>query len=419
MSTLLFAAMLAGADPLSGQALYADVVTYSNLGKHRTGSADDRKTSKWLADELRKLGAEVQVQVHPYRLRQFFPTAIALKVGDLDMQAFPLWWPKPTGPKPIVGPLVAVAGSQAAGSLAGKIALVKIDDVPGTALVTDSVVHKLLRPVIEAGAAGAVLMTRVPSGELVTLNAPSELPPWPLPVLIVGKAQKAAIDRAATAGASTSLLLDGAYDDRAEADEVVGKIGHGSRTVIVTTPSSGWFHCAGERGPGIALWLGLARWAAQHPSDTTFLFVASSGHEIGGLGVEHFVAKLAPKPADVFTWLHLGAGIAVYDYDTSGGGFRKKTTASPMRRLFCSREYVPVLKAAFADLPDIKPIVTDRPNGEMVVFQRLGYRYWGFGSPSPFHHQPGDLPATSTGPELLEPVGQAILTALATLLDRK
>jgi hypothetical protein len=262
-------------------------------------------------------------------------------------------------------------------------------------------------------------MTRVPSGELMTLNAPADLPPWPLPVLIVGKAQEVALDRAAAAGTMTSLLLDGTYDNRAEADEVVGHIGHGAKTVIVTTPSSGWFHCAGERGPGVALWLGLARWAAQHPDAASFQFVASSGHEIGGLGVEHFVKHFAPKPMDVHTWLHLGAGIAVYDYDTAGGGFRRKPTASPMRRLFCTKEYVSVLRRAFADLPDIKPMVTDKPNGEMIVFLREGYRFWGFGSPSPYHHQPGDFPAITTGPELLEPVGRAILNALATIIREK
>ena len=32
-----------------------------------------------------------------------------------------------------------------------------------------------------------------------------------------------------------------------------------ARHVVVTTPISGWFGCGGERGPGVALLLGLAR----------------------------------------------------------------------------------------------------------------------------------------------------------------
>src|SRR5207244_7661833 len=127
---------------------------------------------------------------------------------DVEVKAFPLWWPKPTGPTPVVGPLVAVTATPAAASLAGKIALVKVDEIPGATLLADSVVHKLLRPVIAAGAAAAVLMTRVPSGEYMALNAPAELPAWPVPVLLVGKAAEATLDRAAAAGTQASPLLD-------------------------------------------------------------------------------------------------------------------------------------------------------------------------------------------------------------------
>ena len=398
------------ADPLRGSALYADVVAYSDLGEHRTGTPEDRKTSEWLAAELRRAGADVQL--HPFRLRQFFPTAVALKVGGAEVKAFPLWWPKPTGPAPVVGPLAAVPAAPAVGSLAGKIALLKVDNVPGATLVPDSVVHKLIAPAVAAGAAGVVLVTRVPSGEYMALNAQAGPAAWPVPVVLVGRADEAALDRAAAAGTPASLLLDGKYDDAAEAVEVVGRIGRGAKTVVISTPSSGWFRCAGERGPGIALWLGLARWAARHPGDTCYLFVASSGHELGGLGVKHFVEHHAPKPGDVRCWLHLGAGIATYDYDTAGDGFQRKTTVSPMRRLYSTKEFVPTLADAFAGLPDLKPVASDRPGGEMLVFARAGYRYWGFAGGSVFHHQPGDVPDRITGPELLEPVGRAIVAAL-------
>ena len=71
------------------------------------------------------------------------------------------------------------------------------------------------------------------------------------------------------------MILDGKYQADAEAYEVIGKLNRGKKLVVVTTPSSGWFQCAGERGAGVALWLGLARWAARQKTDFSYQFVAS------------------------------------------------------------------------------------------------------------------------------------------------
>ena len=55
--------------------------------------------------------------------------------------------------------------------------------------------------------------------------------------------------------------------------------------VVVMTPRSGWWHCAGERGGGIACWLEVMRAMAGSVPARGVLFVATTGHEIGLPGI--------------------------------------------------------------------------------------------------------------------------------------
>ena len=127
---------------------------------------------------------------------------------------------------------------------------------------------------------------------------------------------------------------------------MIARLDRGRRTIMVTTPSSGWFHCAGERGPGIALWLALARWAAQRKSAVSYQFVASSGHELDGVGLREFMRREPPRQADLLCWLHLGAGIATYDYKKTENGLERLGAASPLRKLYSVEQFVPALKEA-------------------------------------------------------------------------
>jgi hypothetical protein len=276
-------------------------------------------------------------------------------------------------------------------------------------------VHQAIEPVIRAGAAAIVAIASSATGEIMTLNAMSGNARWAVPIVLAGQADEDLLDRAAASAASASVLIDGAYKNNAEAHEVIGSLERGRRVVMVSTPSSGWFHCAGERGPGIALWLGLARWAAQRKSPFTYRFVASSGHELDGAGLREFMKREPPRMEDVVCWLHLGAGIATYDYKRTAGGLERLGSASPLRKLYSVERFVPALQEAFADLTDLKPLVTDRPAGEILLLAEKHYPYFGFAGGSIFHHAPADMPERTTGPELLEPVGKALVKALTTI----
>ena len=79
--------------------------------------------------------------------------------------------------------------------------------------------------------------------------------------------------------------------------------------LVVMTPRSGWYACASERGGGIACWLELMRTLRTPQPERDVLFVASSGHELGHLGIDSFVAKRPGIVPNSVGWIHLGANI--------------------------------------------------------------------------------------------------------------
>ena len=385
--------------PLDGRLLYGDVARYASMGEHRTATPADVQTSEWLRQELESAGYRTRLTT--FQLEQFFPRKTELTVAGTLLPSFPMWWPRPTGPGPLRG------------ALGKEIALVKLGEVRGGAIAPGDPVHQALESAIRAGAAGIVAIVSSFSGEPATLNVRPDDARWPVPIVVAGEDDCPRLDRWAAQRADASLLVDGAYRKEAAAHDVIGRLERGRRFVMVTTPSSGWFRCAGERGPGIALWLALARWA-KTKSRVSYQFVASSGHELDGMGLRAFLRSEPPRVEDIICWLHLGAGIATYDYRRAPDGLHKLTLPSPQRRLYSSARLAPVVRNAFTMVPDLTP-VTDRPLGEMILMAEKEYPYFGFAGGSVFHHTPGDLPERATGPELLGPVGAAVVNALTAI----
>ena len=401
------AAHAPGADPLSGAALYRDVETYSGFGEHRTGGAPDHTTSRWLAAELKRAGCETELV--PWRTQQFFLDRCELTVGNKQLEAFPVWWPKATRQ---VGTRADLAPLEATTTTKGAIAFAAVDGLTGGGAVLNpgGPVAAMAKHAVARGATGLIVIERNPIGELVALNAQDTLAPFPIPVVLVGGKDEAHIEASLMHGPPVQLAILGRIEPAAIGYEVLGHIGSGPREVIVSTPSSGWFHCAGERGPGIAIWLALARMVGKAtPPGVRFTFIASSGHELDGVGMHHFLKEIAPQPERVKSWLHLGAGIATYAYD----GARRLDRVSAARGLMTNDPaLMPALERDFEGQPGLKPVLTDKPVGEMSYMAEHGYKCWGIAGGSALHHMRSDLPARATGQEILEPTARAIHRAL-------
>ena len=395
--------------PISGDSLYRDLITYYNLGEHRTASPGDQKTSDWLNSELRKAGMKTAFQ--PFGLRQFFLSKSALVVDGNPIASFPLWLPNATGPNPIVAPLVDYHPSE---RLSGMVALIRFPFDARAAIVKGSTQGELIMGAAKLGARAVIAITEGPSGEIIALNVQEGMQPWSVPVLLAPARSEPLLRAASARRAIASILIDGREDLHATARNVIGRIGRGNKSVVVSTPQSGWFRCAGERGPGIALWLGLARWVRKNPSDFSYVFVSTSGHELGGLGIRAFLDNGAPPRSRVAAWIHLGAGIATWKWQQTDKGMARTREVDSNRLLMCSPGLVSTVAPLFADLPGLKP--GSQSVGEYRDIAKAGYRTMAIAAAHMFHHTPADSPEV-TSPELLEPVATALVNTLTAIQD--
>ena len=143
---------------------------------------------------------------------------------------------------------------------------------------------------------------------------------------------------------------------------LVASLVRGPRQIVVSTPFSGWTQCAGERGPGIATLLALVPWLKQAKPSHSITFIATSGHELGDLGMRDVLAHAAPDPSTVDSWFHLGAGFAARDWYETPIGLVPMKSADPQRYLLASDTLRGQAAAAFQGLPGLETVrfVTER-----------------------------------------------------------
>ena len=423
LRTLLMSACLAGAalvmvsvqpatagdEMLKGETLYQDVVTYASRSPHRTGTPGDLGTSEWIAGELKKAGFETQLQT--WKVRQFLNPVSTLKIGADEVDCFPFWYPKATGAQPVAAPLVLLSKTAADEELRGRIVFVPAK------IVGAAVYYEGINPVAErcakAGAVGLAAVVGSLSGELAAINAnePYHQKPLPLPAVIVAMKDQERIEKAAQEGRTASLLITGQDNAEAKAENVAGTLKRGKRWIVVTTPTSGWFTCAGERGPGVALFLALARWAAQSGSTLSYLFLSNSGHELDNMGAHFTLDAYAPPSKDVACWIHLGASIATREWQKTDQGLKPLPDVNKNLSLAGTEDLMPLLKPAFQNVPGYAPRSQGPIAGELRHFVSAGYRVFGFFGGHAYFHTMMDTPAT-TNPALLEPVGRALVEVI-------
>lgn len=397
----------AAADPLAGAALYADVKTYAGLGEHRTGTPGDAATTEWLAKALTGAGYTVERQGFDYPVFELARAEVTL--GGRTLEGFPYWTPGTSPPGGVSGALSLSGGS-------GKIALVVLP--PGTGGGLDAPPPGQITDAVKSGAAAVVAVTDNPLGEMSVLNRNPKAAPWPVPVLLVAGREAAALK--AAAGETATVRVEGRTVNRT-AYNVIGRRARAGKHLVVSTPKSGWLTCAGERGAGVAIWLGLARWLAA-ATDHNLTVVAASGHEFDGYGAHRFIETLAPRPAETKLWLAIGANVAAYDFALQDGRIARQPGPQAGRILACSETLMPLAARAFAGQPGYAtPLDVDnrKPPGELAAFQARGYSpLIGLVALHPLHHTRRDLPDVTDG-AMLEPVARGLQAILQQACVRR
>lgn len=420
-------------DPFAGENLYRDVVYYCSLGYHRTATRTDYATKAWLAQRLKELGFSVQVM--PYSTNQFYPSDTSVTVGNhAKIEALPVWWPKSTNREGVKGKLTTDITD-----VAGKIYL--FDNS-----LANSVTQAVQTQIKTAEANGAIGVIDVLtqsvtlSEEILGQNAMEQISyaagadpgagdqtPWMIPVVTVGRKDRPALQTAIDETSDVKIKSTGTSNNEAIGNVVIGTLERGdpTKTMIVSTPYSGWFTCGGERGSGIAIWLALAEWAAKDTSGVKWIFMTSDGHELLFRGTNMFLrSNLIPPPSDVYLWTHFGADAITYNYVQNPNGTLSRTNLP-------ATQYISYLAPA-------NPLILDAINSTYVadggalgilgtknsivagdVFYAVYHGYNNImyiSSSNPTFHTLQDTPEV-TGPALLEPMAKLSRSALEQVIS--
>ena len=350
---------------------------YEEMGDHRTGREADDRATLWMMEELRKVGVEADFQTWRFPRVEIHDASI--RFGGWDIPAVPTFDSAFTDHNGLTGTL-------------------RTDNGPGIVLWQfppddqermAAGVYTSFELARADGADAIIMVMGDPEGYPVVRNAERPLDPIELPVLQVAPVDAGPLLDAV--GSEITMISDAGRVD-APADNVVGTIpgtDPDAEPVVLMTPKSGWYTCAAERGGGIAIWMEVAGRVAANPGRRTLNLVASSGHELHHLGLDHYIRELGDAAHDVHAWMHLGASIGSRNGQPSYAAsdeelFNVATNALNEQGL--ERRAFPVGNAGFGEARNIGEI-----NGRFASF--LGGH--------PYFHSPQDTYDRCIDPESL------------------
>jgi hypothetical protein len=365
---------------------------YEQQGIHRTGTDVDRLSAEWLAGEVRAIGATPVLE--EFSLSRVDPVASSLTVNGRTIEGLPLFDGGFTDASGIEGQLGALGS-----------------DAP--IAVTEVVPNQQ-----EAGAIGEArrngkhrAIVAITSGLLPGFcpsNADSFVEPFGPPVLQVSSEDASILSDCARQGATARLIADATLT-QTKAFNVVAAVPGADETsapLVVMTPRSGWWGCASERGGGIAIWLEIMRAVHNARPAREVLFVASSGHELGHIGLDAFMHRRAGLVPSAKAWIHLGANIGA----ALGPGNILQASDDEMEALMAE----PMTKAGLGI--DRRLARGATPLGEALNVHRGGGRFISIIGKNNLFHNPDD-----SGPDVIDTdviarfagVFAAVATALA------
>ncbi len=262
---------------------------------------------------------------------------------------------------------------------------------------------EIVRQTQDAGATLAVVATQSASGGLCAINrAPAT--PGEVPICLApGQAYDALC--AAPVGVHFKAEVSPGHSENLSAffpcETVDGP------PLVVTTPLSGWFSCAGERGTGIAVAISVCQDLSAHGP---VLLVMPTGHELGYLGAAQYIDALDHPVSGV---LHLGSCIADKTALGQDGAMRAVSNLDgPRFSRVCS---------ALESL-NVKPEQPRNPTaprewiGESELWAPFNYPMISIAGTSETFHTPDDLPHNATNVELLEHVRSCVFSAAQALI---
>lgn len=362
---------------------------FDQQGWHRTGSVTDRECAAWLQQRCASIGLEAEQ--HQYPFHRVDPGPCSVDLGGTRIEGYPLI------DSVLPPPGTVIKGPASFPGEAGTVGVVRVNQHRNDAELSEARTagHQAIVAAIEGDEPGFTL-----------LNAWRFSDPYGPPVIQVPISAWDELNKARESSAHLTIICGAGKTSTNVANVIARLPGHYPKRapLVVLTPRSGWWHCAGERGGGLAIWLELARVLYETPLSRDVVFLATTGHELGYLGVRMFLDRDPSLARDAKAWLHLGANIGAAQT-------RLMVRASEQALL-------DLAQAARVSHDRLNPnfAVTSKPLGEAGVVAEFGGRFVSFiGAGFPLFHSTNDRwPASCDWPAMAE-AGELALRILRAL----
>ena len=371
------------------------IEAYDRQGVHRTGTDIDNASAEWLLEQVKGIGLDGGLEA--FALDRVDPRACHVTAGGTRVDGLPLFDGTFTSQGGVTGRL----GRPGSGA---EIALVDVDQA---GIFNEG---RSLADLRRAAHQAIVVVTRGAHPGLTPMNAGSFTAPFGAPVLQVGSEHGEWLDAVARAGTPLQFVAQ-ATRTRVAAQNVVVSVKARPAAgtpdlppIVVMTPRSGWWQCASERGGGLACWLEALRALAAAGASRSATFVASSGHELGHLGLESFIHRRSDLVKGAAAWVHLGANIGA-----ANGRARLQSSDDRIEQLA-----VAAMARAGAGEQQRVPRGTV-PAGEARNIHLGGGRYVSLLGSSPFFHSQADRWPVAVDAAAVTRISAAVSDLVASL----
>jgi len=345
------------------------LAAWDRQGIHRTASAGDHAGAEWLGREAMALGAKVWIE--EFALDRLDPVECFVEFGVRQLAAVPVFDASATDAEGIAGRLGAIGSETEIG----------VAELSPRAVYTGEL-ERIRR---DSRHRALVVVCAGDRPGMGLLNAEQFRSPYGPPAVHVSSTDRPSVFEA-IAQRRPARLVSICKRKPTKARNVVVTLPGTQRNrppLVVMTPRSSWWQSTAERGGGIVCWLESLRALIEAAPACDVVFTANSGHELGHLGLDDFVARRPGWDRAVAqggaTWVHYGANIGAVDGQLS--------VVSPADDL---RELAALELASAGQPPDALAPKSLVPSGETRDIHRAGGRYVTLVGTSPFFHLPQD-----------------------------
>lgn len=279
------------------------IQAYDSQGIHRTGAPGDKKSAVWLVAQAKDCG--VKAALESFALNRVDPLHCRVECGGRRLEGLPIFDASFTTAQGVRGRLGAF-GSKA------EIGLLELppnaDSDPEYEKKRRGAAHRAL-----------IFVTKGALPGLSPINASKFTAAYGAPILQVSSEHGDWLKQQAQANAE-AVLVAHVKRTPTQALNVTATIKGADAQrapLVVMTPRSGWWQCASERGGGLVCWIEVMRALAKNRPARDVHFIASSGHELGHLGLDAFLERCPQLVQEARAWIHFGANIGAAQKHTN------------------------------------------------------------------------------------------------------